>query len=80
VSVEYSHSSYNKLYKRRDTDLFTNNDETVTLDSKPAVMMHPILPLASIGFQPIDESKQQILDDQDTITNGNILPVVCLSL
>jgi hypothetical protein len=39
-------------------------------------MMHPILPLDSIGFQPIDESKQQILDDQDTITNGNILPVV----
>ena len=62
--------------KRRDTDLFTNNDETMTLDSKPAVMMHPILPLDSIGFQPIDESKQQILDDQDTITNGNILPVV----
>lgn len=38
--------------------------------------MQPILPLDSIGFQPIDESKQHILDEQNTITNGNILPVV----
>lgn len=53
---------------RRDTDLFTNNEETLTPDEKPAAMMQPILPL--------DEPNQQILDDQDTIANGNILPVV----